>query len=186
MNIFINTISSNSVLILFDNNRNILDKLVFQIKGNESSLLIPKIDELLKANNLNYNNLDNIVVVNGPGSFTWIRTTILAANTINYIIKKNMTAISFFELYKNYPIIKSSSKRDSFIMFEKSWKIEIINNEEIKELLNKKNIKKIYWESSIEDLEIVENIDYISIIKELKLDKKEKLEALYIKKPNIC
>jgi hypothetical protein len=45
---------------------------------------------------------------------------VLAANSINYIINKNMTALSFFDLHKKYPIIKASSKRDCFIQKEKN------------------------------------------------------------------
>jgi hypothetical protein len=40
-----------------------------------------------------------------------------------------MTALSFFDLHKNYPIIKASSKRDCFIQKTKDSKIEIINND---------------------------------------------------------
>jgi hypothetical protein len=49
-----------------------------------------------------------------------VRTTVLAANSINYIINKNMTALSFFDLHNTYPIIKASSKRDCFVQKEKN------------------------------------------------------------------
>jgi tRNA A37 threonylcarbamoyladenosine modification protein TsaB len=49
---------------LFDNNRQIIDKIEWQVKGNESSTLIPQIDTLLKQNNIKYQELENIVVVN--------------------------------------------------------------------------------------------------------------------------
>ncbi len=171
MNLFIDTISNTANILLFDNKRQIIDSISWNIKWNESSTLIPQIDSILKKNNTIYHGLNNIVVVNGPGSFTWVRTTVLAANSINYIIKKNMTAISYFDLHTNYPIIKSSSKRDSFVKKNKNSKIEIISNDIL--------IKK--WVN----IENLEKVDYIDIIKKIKLDKLKQIEALYIKKPNI-
>lgn len=186
MNLFVNTISNPAVLIIFDENRNIKNELSFEIKWNESSLLIPKIDEFLKENNLTYFDMKNIVLVNGPGSFTWVRTSVLAINTINFITKNDLTPISYFELFNNFPIIKSSSKRDCFVKLSKESKIEIIENEKLSEILKEKNIKKIYWETSLENMEIIEKIDYLSIIREIELKDFKKIEPLYLKKPNIC
>ncbi|MFC1797855.1 hypothetical protein ACFLY2_01510 [Patescibacteria group bacterium] len=53
----------------------------------------------------------------------------MAANSINYIINKNMTALSYFDLHTSYPIIKASSKRDCFVQKDKNSKIEIIMND---------------------------------------------------------
>ncbi len=189
MNLFINTLLKNACVIIFDNNRHIIDSLEWDIKGNESSTLIPKIDKLLKTNNLDYNSLENLVVVNWPGSFTGVRTTILAINSINYIVKKSITQLSFFDLYKNYPIIKASSKRDCFIKKSYNSEVEILSNDEIENFLQSNNIKTISWEinSSIEiDPEIkLEKIDYLDIINNIKFDTLKLSTALYIKKPNI-
>jgi tRNA A37 threonylcarbamoyladenosine modification protein TsaB len=186
MNLFVNTISTNANLIIFNNNKEILNTLEFEIKWNESSLLIPKIDLFLKENNLEYKELENIVCVNWPWSFTWVRTTVLAINSINYIINNNITPVSFFDLYNNYPIVKSSSKRDCFVKLNNESKIEIIENSKIEEYLKEKNIKTIYWNCNLDNVEIIEKIDYISIIKMIEFKKFKKIDPLYIKKPNIC
>lgn len=186
MNLFINTVSKNSIIILFNDNREILDQILFEIKWNESSLLIPKIDEFLKKKELKYSEIKNIVLVNWPGSFTWVRTVVLAINSINYITKNNLTPISYFELFKNYPIVKSSSKRDCFFKEDTDSKVEMILNEDIEKYLKEKNIREIYWEADIENVKIIENIDYLSIIQEIKLENIKKIDPLYIKKPNIC
>jgi tRNA A37 threonylcarbamoyladenosine modification protein TsaB len=70
MNIFLDTISPKNALILFDEKRNILEKYFFDVRLNESTLLIEEFDAFLKKNNVTYTDLENIVVVNGPGSFT--------------------------------------------------------------------------------------------------------------------
>ena len=188
MNLLIDTVSSLANIILFNSQRKIIDNISWNIKWNESSTLIPQIDKLLKKNDIKYKDLENMVVINWPGSFTWIRTTILAINSINYIIKKNITWLSFFDLYKSYPIIKSSSKRDCFIKFDKTSDIKIIANNELINILKKQNINNIYWEVDkkiFQNIEILEKIDYKSIIKELQFDDLKQIKALYIKKPNI-
>lgn len=188
MNIFIDTISNKANIILFDSNKKIINNTSWIIKWNESSTLIPEIDKLLKKNNANYLSLENIIVINWPWSFTWVRTTVLAINTINYIIKKNITPINFFDLYNSYPIIKSSSKRDCFFKKSKSSKIKILNNNDINTFLQKNNIKKVYGEANnklFEKIEILEKIDYLSIITNIKFENKKQIEPLYIKKPNI-
>jgi tRNA A37 threonylcarbamoyladenosine modification protein TsaB len=186
MYLFINPISKISNIILFNQRREIIDRLEFEIKWNESSLLIPTIDSFLKKNNLDYFDVKNIVLVNGPWSFTWVRTAVLAINTINHITKNSLTPISYFELFDNYPIIKSSSKRDCFFKKDSKSEIEIIENEKISNFLNENNINKVYGETEIENIEIIEKIDYLSIIKEIKFQNLEKIEPLYLKKPNIC
>ena len=186
MNLFINTISKTSSIILFNEKREILDQIDFEIKWNESSLLIPNIDSFLKKNSLTYFDIKNIVLVNWPGSFTWVRTVVLVINSINYITNNNLTPISFFELFPNYPIIKSSSKRDCFFKKNKDSQIEIIPNDDISKYLTDNNIKTIYWESDIENVEIIEKIDYLSIINQIKFKELKKIDPLYLKKPNIC
>lgn len=180
MNLFINTISTNSKFIIFDDNRKIKKEKTINIKWNESSRFIKELDLFLKENNLDYKGIKNIVLVNGPWSFTWVRTIVLAINSIIFITDNYLTPISYFDLFKDYPIIKSSSKRDSFFKKDKNSEIEIIKNEEIE-----KSYKKVFWEANIKNIEILENIDYLSIIKNIKFKKLKKIEALYIKKPNI-
>lgn len=185
MNLFINTIAKNAYLWLFDKKRNLIDEIFFEIKWNESSLLLPKMEEFLKKNKINYFEIENFILVNWPGSFTWVRTAVLSINTVNFITKKDITSLSYFDLFDNHPIIKSSSRRDSFFQKDKNSEIEIWENGKIEKYLKEKNIKKIYWDWNLENIEILENIDYCDIINKIKLQKNKKVEALYIKKPNI-
>lgn len=187
MNLFLDTISPKNTLILFNEKKDIITTYHFDVRLNESTRLIEELDSFLKLNNLNYTDLENIVVVNWPGSFTWVRTTILLVNSINFIIKKNLTTLTYFDLFdNNYPIIKSSSKRDSFLKLDKNSGIIVINNDEIIELLMQNNIKKIYSDIEfLENLEIIKEVDYKNIIQKLKLEKNTIVSPFYCKKPNI-
>lgn len=190
MNIFIDAVSSNWVLILFDNNRKILFRENIEVVANESSLLVNIFDKFLEKNNIKYSDLENIVVVNWPWSFTWIRAIVLIVNTINFVVKKNITAINYFDLFDNFPIVKSSSKRDLFVKFHKNNKIEILTNEDFLNLLNKEKIENIYWDltNNLIDkdlLNFINSIDYEKIIKNIEFKDSKIIEPLYIKKPLI-
>lgn len=187
MNLFLDTVSCKNVLILFNNNRKIIKIHYFDSKLNESTKLIEEFDIFLKLNNLYYSDLENIVVVNWPWSFTWIRTTILFINTINFIIKKYLTTITYFDLFDwKYPIIKISSKRDSFLKLNKDSNIIILENNKILDLIKKYNIQIINSDLiSLENIKIISDVNYEQIINNIKLEKNFIVSPFYFKKPNI-
>lgn len=187
MNLFINAISEKWYIALFDENRNIVAWANLNIKGNESSEFITTLDIFLQQNNINYFDIQNIVCVNGPGSFTGVRTIVLVINTLSFLHNIWLTHMSYFDLFNNFPVIKSSSKRDSFFLQSAGEEIKIIQNSDLEKLFIQENIQNIYWESnfSFENISIIENIDYSDIIQKLEFQKHKKIEALYIKKPNI-
>jgi len=196
MNLFLNCVSNNWIIILFDENRKIISEKKIEILWNESEKLIEILDIFLKENNQKYRDFENIVVVAGPWSFTGIRTIVLLINTINFVIWKNITSLNYFDLFKDFPIIKSSSKRDSFFKKNKNSEIEIMKNEDILEYLKQNNITKIYWENKaltqylpwgieVATENIFEKIDYSAIIKNIEFQKEKIIKPIYIKKPSI-
>ena len=74
------------------------DKLVSFIKKKYEKDLskeaLPKIIELFDKANITPKDLDKIIVVNGPGSFTGIRIGITIAKTIAWALNINITPIS--------------------------------------------------------------------------------------------
>lgn len=74
------------------------DKLVSSVKKKYEKDLskeaLPKIIELFDEANITPKDLDKIIVVNGPGSFTGIRIGITIAKTIAWALNINITPIS--------------------------------------------------------------------------------------------
>ena len=74
------------------------DKLVSSIKKKYEKDLskeaLPKLIELFDKANITPKDLDKIIVVNGPGSFTGIRIGITIAKTIAWALNINITPIS--------------------------------------------------------------------------------------------
>ena len=62
-----------------------------------SSVALKKISEMLDNSNLKPNDIDKIIVVNGPGSFTGSRVGVTIAKTYAYSLKKDITTITSLE-----------------------------------------------------------------------------------------
>ena len=75
------------------------DELFVKTKMSEYShsvYTMPLIESLFKENNLNVKDLNKIIVVNGPGSFTGIRIGLSIAKTMAYAVKLDIVFISIF------------------------------------------------------------------------------------------
>lgn len=185
MNIFLDTVSPKNALIIFNDEREIIDFYEFDVRLNESTLLIEEFDRFLQRNHLSYRDITHMVVVNGPGSFTWVRTTVLMANTINFVTQKHMTPLSYFQLFDTYPIVKTSSKRDVFVQWSASSPVEVVSNEYFEEMLWKNAFEKWSWDYNMSTQENHAYVDYQKIIRNLSLQAHTQIEAQYFKKPNI-
>jgi hypothetical protein len=187
MHLFFDWVSSKWYLAIFSEKREIIAEEYFEISGNESTKSIPMIDDFLSSQGVSYDDIENIVVVVGPGSFTGIRTISLVVNSLSYIYPKiKLTAVNFFDMYNNFPIVKSSSKRDLFVKYQKSATIEIQQNHDF---ISKFSWMTIYGDTNnleiCEKYEVLQTIDYKSFIKNITLQNEKRIAPLYIKKPNI-
>lgn len=66
---------------------------------NHSSLTMPMIDNILKDNKITVNDLSEIIVVNGPGSFTGVRIGVTIAKTLAYTLKIKIKTITSLLAY---------------------------------------------------------------------------------------
>lgn len=188
MYLFFNGISSNGYIGLFSPSRENISYKYFSIAGNESSKTGEVIDTFLKENKVKYSELEHIVCVVWPGSFTGVRSVSLVINTLAYIYPHiSLTPVNFFDLYNVYPIVKSSSKRDLFVKKENCATIEIVSNLDFESEFN--NSSHIYWDTDIwrfeSDYILESSVDYDCFMQDLELQNLRKISPLYIKKPNI-
>ncbi len=64
-----------------------------------SEIVMPVIDSIFKEANLKPQDIDEIVVVNGPGSFTGVRIGVTIAKTLAYTLNVPIKTISSLEAY---------------------------------------------------------------------------------------
>ena len=92
--LYIDTHYDQVVLILYCNNK-ILDKIQLDLIFKHSQVVLPNIKLLLEKNNLQPNQIERLIVVNGPGSFTGVRIGVTIAKVMAFSL--------------NIPIIEVSS-----------------------------------------------------------------------------
>jgi len=66
---------------------------------NHSVLVMPMIDNILKNNNIEVSYLNEIIVVNGPGSFTGVRLGVTIAKTLAYTLNIPIKTITSLEAF---------------------------------------------------------------------------------------
>jgi hypothetical protein len=97
-----------------------------------------------------------------------------------------LTGVNFFDMYDQYPVVKSSSKRDLFVKYQKSATIQVVTNIDFESSCEDEDI---YGDSDALRFEklyhINDAIDYPKILKHIELQTNTQLAPLYIKKPNI-
>lgn len=114
---------------LIKDNKIIFDKEL-HTKNDHSSYLVPTIDEAFKSNNIDFKELDEIIVGNGPGSFTGTRISIAVAKTYAFSFNIPVYMISSLEelIYDNdgydfyVPIIEEKKDNLYFSIFDKDKK----------------------------------------------------------------
>lgn len=127
--LFFDTSSELLKVTLLKDSEVIYDKEMIT-KNDHSSYLVPSINEAFKTNNIDFKELDKIIVGIGPGSFTGTRISITVAKT--YASSFNIPVISISSLeqmiydidgYDYYvPIIEEKNDNMYFSIFDKDKK----------------------------------------------------------------
>jgi hypothetical protein len=187
MNLFIDAVSRKWVICIFDANRHILDTVSIDLQSKESRLLPSILDTLVKEKIGGFKKLNTIVVVHGPGSFTWVRAIVLTVNTLKFIYPHiSLVPLSYFSLFSAYPIVKPSSKKDAFVQFSPEEDIRILTNEQFFEICYEKGITCVFWEEIPgSTLKFENRVNYDTIIQDVVFTSQSLVAPLYIKKPNI-
>jgi len=139
-----------------------------------SEVTLPKIAELFEKTGLNAKDIDKIIVVNGPGSFTGIRIGLTIAKVYAWSLKTPITTIYSLEA------MSVSSDKDiihvPMINARRGYVFAAIYDKDQKELLKPQHIK-------LEDLqEELEKLDKYEIITN---DEFEELKKTVPYKPNM-
>lgn len=97
--LFIDTHTNQMVLALYENQK-LKTKKELEENYNNSAICMPKIIEILAENNITIHDIDEIIVINGPGSFTGIRIGVTIAKTLAYTLNIPIKTLTSFEMYK--------------------------------------------------------------------------------------
>ena len=127
--LFLDTSSEKLKVSLIKEDNLIYDKEI-TTNNDHSSYLVPSIDEAFKSNNIDFKDLDRIIVGIGPGSFTGTRISITVSKVYANSFKIPTFGISSLEMmiydsvgYDYYvPIIEDKNDKLYFSIFDKDKK----------------------------------------------------------------
>lgn len=80
----------------------LLDYVSYEAWQRQSEYMIPELNKLLENNNLSKEDIGDVAVAKGPGSYTGVRIAITIAKTIATALGIKLYAISSLAVLKNY------------------------------------------------------------------------------------
>jgi len=95
--LFIDTHFTNVNIIIYKDSK-VIFKEELESKQSHSIVTMPLLRTILEDNNLSLNDMSEIIVVNGPGSFTGVRIGVTIAKTISYCLNIPIKVISSLEV----------------------------------------------------------------------------------------
>lgn len=174
--LFIDTSFSDvSIAILKDNK--IISSIQNNIPNEHSIYAHPYIEKVLKDSNTLPKEIDNIMVVNGPGSFTGVRIGLTIAKVYAYLENIPVTLISSLKTLAlsekgEYILSLIDARNDNYYLglYDKNYndviKEHFTNIKEVQELLNKYPDIKIVTNSKInlDNYQLINNINIENIV----------------------
>jgi len=170
--LFIDTSFSDVSIALLRNGK-VINKIVKSIPNEHSKYAVSYVDEVLKKSNIKPTEVNNIMVVNGPGSFTGIRIGLTIAKVYAYLLNIEVTLVSSLKtlalsVFGEYilSIIDAKNNNCYLCLYDNEYN-EIIkehfgNYEEVNEIIDKYNNIKIATNCNL-DLENCYIINEINI-----------------------
>lgn len=195
--ITINTINKNIELFLQENDI-LIDKIVMEDNNSQAELLVCLIEDLLKRNNLDYKNLDYISIINGPGSFIGLKTSLSVVKAMKVALNIPVVCSSLFDIIsykKDFDFVVLKGDFNSYYVEDKNKNYFYVKKDEINDFI--KNIKSVILTNNnqiVEELKnfniklspyLIENVIKINYEKVVKNDLCSNIKALYIKLPDV-
>lgn len=186
ISLFIDTSLSDVSIALIRDGKSI-SKIHDNIPGQHSIYVSKYIEDILKQNELSPKDVDEIIVVNGPGSFTGIRIGVTIAKIFAYLQNIRIVTITTLlakavGVQSEYILSKIDAKHDNYYigLYDKEYnKIieKFANISEIKELISKYSPKNV-------DIDKEYNIEeIIKYTKKLPSENPHGVNPIYLKLP---
>ena len=179
--LFIDTHDKNVLIILYKDGK-IINKENLETKNKHSEVAMPTIDKVLKEANVDVSELKNIIVVNGPGSFTGERIAVTIAKTIAYALSipvRTIDALTVLALgvETDRKVVALEDRNGAFVgIFDSSYnpleKLQYMNKSTYTEFKENNDV------NTLVDVDYEKVYDFVMTLKELN---PHEVRPLYIK-----
>ena len=135
MKILIDTSNQYLILSLIDQDYKVLDFLKMKCERNLTEVTNSEIQKILDKNKISFKDISSFYVVNGPGSFTGVKTSVLIANTVKNINPElKIFSLSSLEFLKKNRNDKTAiDAKGGKYYYRTPYRIKLINENKIKE-----------------------------------------------------
>ena len=168
----------------------IIDEIKYDAWQKQSELMIPEIEKIFKRNSISPKDINEILVSQGPGSYTGVRIALTIAKVYAYALNLPIYAFSSLNILENPEkpsicLINAKGNRSYFAVYEKD---KVLTNGEVIEYVNSHPEYVICGDASYIDI-VSEKYDVLKNMLRLKSDKYLvsnilSLKAVYLKDEN--
>jgi len=147
--LLLDTHGQNVIIVLYKDGK-VIDTIDMISNNKHSVVLWPKIDEIFGNNNITVNDIKEVIVVNGPGSFTGVRIAVTVAKTMAYSLDIPIKSIDSLRILAvnvdgTSKVVAIPDKNGAFVGRFDDKNIELgdylyYNKQEYLDLLDKENI----------------------------------------------
>ena len=182
--LFIDTHDKDINIVLYKDGL-ILDKNIKESERHHSDYIMPMLKEILDRNELTVHDINEIYVVNGPGSFTGVRLGVTIAKTLAFTLNVPIKTITSLEMYA----ISENTTEDKLVIIDDlkgvfGAKFDKDNNI-IDEYFYKSNDEyKSYLDNQDKYTIVNNNIDFNKVYEYMKTKEEitpHKVNPIYIK-----
>ena len=186
ISMFIDTSLSDVSIALIKDGK-LLSKINNNIPGEHSIYVTKYVDDILKENNLSPKTVDEIIIVNGPGSFTGIRIGVTIAKMFAYLQNIRIVTITSLKARvigekANYFLSKIDAKHGNYYMglYDEEYNTieeKFTNTTEMEEIINK-------YSPEVVDIDKEYNIEaIIEYTKNIPSQNPHSVNPIYLKLP---
>ena len=168
--LFIDTHGKSVLIILFKDGK-ILEKIDIETMNKHSVVTMPSIRQILENNNCNVKDLNEILVCNGPGSFTGSRIAVTIAKTMAYSLNvpiKQVDALTIMAVNVEGDKVVALKDLNNTLIDE----LVYMSNSEYNELCNSTNV--------YENVEVDYEVLY-SYLSKLEYTNVHEIKPIYVK-----
>ena len=186
ISLFIDTsLSDVSIALLKD--EKLLSLINNNIPGEHSVYVTKYIEDILKENNILPNQIKEIIVINGPGSFTGVRIGVTIAKIFAYLLNIRIVSITSLKAKiigrsSKYILSTIDAKHNNYYvgLYDNNYekiKEEFMSEEELNNLI------KQYHPLTISEKEKYEIEEIIKYAKNIKNENPHSINPIYLKLP---
>lgn len=197
ISLFLDTSSSYLSSAIYKDGK-LLTSVFEYLEKDMSKYALLRVKEMMDSLLLKPNDIDNIVVVNGPGSYTGLRVGVTIAKTYAWGLNKKLFSVSSLQTLatmmkdKDYIVPIIDARRDFFFagVYDKNYNCIMedtyISRKDLEDFLSKlEGTYAFVSTTDIKDLETIKYIpDYENLFRNLKLNEEQPhlLVPNYLKK----